>query len=385
MTRPGLAYVVNSLNPGGTERLVVEMGLAFRDEYDLRVYCLDEPGAWAARLREAGVPVVGLWRQPGIDLAMPVVLARHLRAAGTALVHAHQCSPWFYAALARVLYPQPRLLLEEHGRFWPEVDAPWRRRVNRLLINRLTHRFVAVSRDVAERLVRYEGIPARRIEVVYNGVPRAEAPTPSHRHALRASLGIQADEYLVGTVGRLDPIKNLPMLIAAFTEVMASNPKVRGIIVGDGPRRGEMERRVQDAGLSGRVVLTGHRDDARRLVACLDVFVLASYSEGTSMALLEAMSAAVAPVVTAVGGNPELIEDGRCGWVVPSDDASAMARAITAALADPARRTLRGQAAQRRFARRFTLADMLERYRSLYRDMLGEAAAPRAADEVRTA
>lgn len=116
---PSLAYVVNSLNPGGTEKLVAEMSFAFAAEFDIVVLCLDEPGLWANDLRDREIPVHCLWRQPGLDLAMPMRLAEHFRRCHTQIVHAHQCTPWFYAALSRLLYPAPRLLLEEHGRFFP--------------------------------------------------------------------------------------------------------------------------------------------------------------------------------------------------------------------------------------------------------------------------
>jgi sugar transferase (PEP-CTERM/EpsH1 system associated) len=385
MTRPAMAYVVNSLNPGGTERLVVEMGLAFKDEYELQVYCLDDPGAWASRLRQAGVPVFGLWRQPGIDLAVAVALAGRLRAAGTSIIHAHQCSPWFYAALSRMLNPRPRLLLEEHGRFWPEVDRPRRKWVNRMLINRLTHRFVAVSEDVAARLERYEGIPADWIEVVYNGVTQAVATSAGERARLRATLGIADDDVVVGTVGRFDPIKNLPMLVDALGRVCRVHPRARGVLVGDGPQRREIERRVREAGLAGRVVLTGHRDDARALVACFDLFVLASFSEGTSVALLEAMACGLPAAVTAVGGNPELVDHGSSGWVVPSDDVEALARAIGEAVAQPELRQRYGDAAKARCEGRFTMATMLDAYRTLYRQMLDPGAGALASGGASTA
>ena len=166
---PNLAYVVHSLNPGGTEKLIVEMSLAFASEFDVAVMCLDEPGLWAAELRAKGIPVHCLWRQPGLDLAMPVRLANHFRRSNTQIIHAHQCTPWFYAALSRLLHSAPRLLLEEHGRFFPEVQNPKRVFVNRLLVRKLTHRFVAVSSDIRMRLQRYEGLNAERIEVIYNG------------------------------------------------------------------------------------------------------------------------------------------------------------------------------------------------------------------------
>ncbi len=375
MTRPGLAYVVNSLDPGGTERLVVEMGLAFAADFEVHVYTLDGPGAWAALLRQGGVPVIPLGRQPGIDLSVASRLAGHLRRTSARIVHAHQCSPWFYAALSRYLYRPPRLLLEEHGRFWPEPDSPRRRIANRLAIVPMTDRFVAVSEDIARRLVRYEGIPGGRIQVIRNGVTPAEPCCPAERARRRAELGLRPEEFVVGTVGRFDPIKNLPALVDALAEAARLVPALRGVFVGDGPQRGEIESRLRASGLAGRVITIGHREDVRRLVPCFDLFALASLSEGISVALLEAMSAGLPAVVTAVGGNTELVTDGDTGWVVPSDDRGALARAIVAAAADPAERARRGREGGLRFASQFTMTSMLEAYRVLYRELLG--AAPR--------
>lgn len=379
MSRPVLAYIANSLDPGGTERLVVDMGLAFAEDYDVRVWTLDAPGAWASRLRDAGIPVVGLWRQPGIDLAVAGALARDLKAAGAAIVHAHQCSPWFYAALSRLRWAPPRLLLEEHGRFWPEPDRPLRRAVNRALINRLTHRFVAVSGDIATRLVRFEGVPASHVEVIHNGVAPAEPCDALERARRRAALGLAPDDVVIGTIGRFDPVKNLPMLVDALAGAMARQPRLRAVLVGDGPQRVEIEARVLATGFSGRFVLTGHRDDARALVPCFDAFALASVSEGLSVAVLEAMAAGVPVAVTAVGGNTELVEDGCTGWVVPSGDTGALQRAFVAAAADPGGRARLGDAGRRRWEARFSFASMIDAYRGLYRGMLGDGRRPRSA------
>jgi glycosyltransferase involved in cell wall biosynthesis len=371
--RPVIAYVVNSLNPGGTERLVCDMSLAFRDRYEVEVYCLDEPGAWATDLRRAGIRVSCLWRQPGLDLGMPVLLARNFRARGTALVHAHQCTPWFYAALARLLHRRPRLLLEEHGRFFPERDAPLRRLIHRVIARPLTQRFVAVSADIAERLRRYEGLDGAPIEVVYNGVQPAERLDAAARSAQRAALGLTDADFVVGTVGRFDPIKNLPMLVDALKLAWPRVPGLRALLVGDGPVRATLEAQLHAAGLAGPVHLTGFRPDARQLLQCMDLFVLSSFSEGTSMALLEAMAAGVPVAVTRVGGNPECVPGPAFGWVVESGDAGGLAAAIVAAAGDPTGRAGRARAAAERFRAQFTFAGMIDRYDTIYRELLGLA------------
>jgi len=368
--RPALAYVVNSLHPGGTEKLVVEMSLAFTAEFDLRVLCLDEPGLWAGRLREQGIPVHGLWRQPGLDAAMPIKLARHFRQQRTRIVHAHQCTPWFYAALARLLYPVPRLLLEEHGRFFPEVENRKRAWFNRWIVKPLTHRVVAVSEDVRERLRRYEGLQHQAIAVVYNGVAPEPLLDAATRTALRREWGFAAEDFVVGTVGRFDPIKNLPLLVNSLARAGAKASNIRGLLVGDGPELGATRDLIERLRLTDRVRLTGFRDDARTLVQCMDLFVLSSFSEGTSMALLEAMAASVPVVVTAVGGNPEVVTRDQTGWVVPSNSVEALSAALLEAANHPGKRRTLADAGQRRFEERFAFGRMIEMYRQIYREML---------------
>jgi len=371
--RLGLAYVVNSLNPGGTEKLVVEMSRAFARDFGVRVLCLDDPGVWAGELRSDGIPVYSLWRQPGLDLAMPVKLARHFREHGTRIVHAHQSTAWFYSALARLLYPAPRLLFEEHGRFYPEVENGKRAIVNRLLIARLTHRFVAVSEDVRSRLQRYEGLDAKEIEVIYNGVGPAPPVAQGARDTLRREFGFTPACFVVGTVGRFDPIKNLPMLVDGFARASKEIGNLRGLFVGDGPTFAEIRGQLERVGLSKRVHMTGYRDDARTLVQCMDLFVLSSFSEGTSMALLEAIAAGVPVVVTNVGGNPEVIASGETGWVVPSNSVEGLTAAIREVATDASTRGQFAAAGRRRFEERFAFDRMIESYRKQYRTLLSMA------------
>jgi len=371
---PRLAYVVNSLNPGGTEKLVYEMSLAFSKQYELLVVCLDDVGRWGEELRTRGIEVQCVWRQPGMDLSMPRMLARLFRERDVQIVHAHQCTPWFYAALSRIYYPAPRLLLEEHGRFYPEITNRPRALVNRWLIRRLTHRFVAVSDDIRTRLHQYEGLDLDQIEVIYNGVSVQPPLDAAARAALREKLGFAAQDFIVGTVGRFDPIKNLPMLISAIGSATNRVPALRGLLVGDGPEMLRVKQLLAEKGLAERIRLTGFRSDARELVQCMDLFVLSSFSEGTSMALLEAMAAGVAVAVTRVGGNPEIVKSGETGWVVESDAAAQLADAICAAAADDTLRANLAAAGRRRFTENFDFARMLDRYAACYAQLRARAA-----------
>jgi glycosyltransferase involved in cell wall biosynthesis len=363
---------VGSLNPGGAERIVVEMSCESCADYDVEVICLDTPGAWARDLRERGVPVHSLWRQPGFDVSLPGKLENHFRRRGTRIIHAHQCTPWFYAALSRLLYPEPRLLLHEHGRFYPEEENRARAFVNRLLIRRLTHCFVAVSRDIRDRLVRYEGLDPTQIEVIYNGVSEAPALTAVERQTLRREIGFSDNDFVVGTIGRFDPIKNLPMLVSSLEAATRHLDTVRGLIIGDGVAFEQLRGQIAAAGLSERVRLTGYRSDVGRLVQCLDLFVLSSLSEGTSMALLEAMAAGVAVAVTEVGGNPEIVVKAVTGWTVPSGSSEALTAVILDAGRKQEERERLAQAGRQRFQQEFSWARMMSMYRERYRQLLAK-------------
>lgn len=368
--RAHIAYVVHTLNPGGTERLVVDMSLAFSATFRVSVFCLDEPGIWADDLRDRGISVHCLWRQAGLDISVALRLAQYFRETKVNIVHAHQCTPWFYAALSRLRYSAPRLLLEEHGRFHPEEDNRLRRWMNRMLIRRLTHRFVAVSQDIRERLVRYEGLDHKQIEVVYNGVACVPKLSPSVRQNLRKELGFSEKCFVVGSVGRFDKIKNLPMLVEGVSRASSDVPQLQGLLVGDGPEFLSIQSLTEEFEVSERFRFTGFRSDARDLVQCMDLFVLSSFSEGTSMALLEAMSTEVPVAVTAVGGNPEIVEKDVSGWVVPSGAIDSLADVFREAARHLEKSAQFSIAARERFTKYFSFSNMIDSYGEIYDQLL---------------
>lgn len=370
MPRHSIMYVVESLDPGGTERLAIDMALAFAEEYRVIVVCLDRPGQWVDRLRREGVPVYCVRRAPGLDLRTAWRIARLSREHNIELIHAHQCSPWFYSALSRLFHRRPRVLLHEHGRFYPEIFKPARVRVNRLLIRRLSHGFVAVSQDIAHRLAAYEGLDEDQIEVVYNGVSAPRQLTLDERLEMRRSIGIEDASILAGTVGRFDAIKNLPLLLQAFADAHKLVPNLRLLLVGDGEEMSRVRALAAELQVGRQVIFTGYREDAAQLAQCMDLFVLPSFSEGISVSLLEAMGGGVAPIVTDVGGNPEVVEHGTCGWVVPSDHRAALAATLEDAATGTEVRERLACAAARRVDSMFGIDRFLAEFRARYEALL---------------
>ena len=368
-----ITFVVHSLNPGGAERLALDMAIELKKDYNINILCLDEPGTWAERIRENKIFVHSLYREQGIDFTLPYLISRYTKRFNTHIIHAHQTTPWFYSALSRLLNPRPYLLFEEHGRFYPEVLNKKTVLFNKAVINRLTHRVVAVSEDIKNRLAIYEGIPKEKIEVIYNGIKLQGLDRDKSREEKRKGLNLRPDDFIVGSVGRLDPIKNFPMLVLAVKEAIKQIPNLKCVIVGDGPEFCKIKEIVQGHGLTKNIILTGYRKDAATLVSAFDLFILTSFSEGISMAILEAMCMGVPCIATRVGGNPELIEDKVSGWLIESNDYNALSDLICYVFNN--RQLLKeiSESAKIRIKDKFLFQNMIENYKKIYNELILKA------------
>lgn len=365
-----IAYILHSLNLGGTERLAADMSVALKDRFEMHILCLDEPGLWADQVRDQGIPVTCFYRQPGLDMRLPGMIANYARTHHIELYHAHQCTPWFYTGLSRLIYSSPQLLFEEHGRLYPEVLNKKKRLFNHLILQHLTHKVVAVSQDVKERLFSYEGVSKSKTEVVYNGA-RPALPLPMEkRKLLRQRFGFKETDIVAGSIGRLDPIKNYVLFMEGIAQARQLNPALKGIIIGDGPLMNDLTQYIKKQNIEDAFILPGYRHDAASLVGIMDLFVLPSFSEGTSMALLESMAASIPAIVTKVGGNPEIVIHGQTGWVIPSNDLKAMTSALKAATRDRETREYAGLKAQVKFKKTFTFDTMLNSYIKIYRNLI---------------
>jgi glycosyltransferase involved in cell wall biosynthesis len=227
---------------------------------------------------------------------------------------------------------------------------------------------VSVSSRLAERLARDVGFDRRRVRTIRNGVS-TERFGRTVRADARAGLGLFQNTIAVGTVGRLEEVKDHGTLLRAFGLVARQNPRAVLLIAGDGPLRSQLERTVQELGLDARVRFLGHRPDVERVLAALDVFVLSSISEGLSNTILEAMACGVPVVATRVGGADELIVENETGLLAPARQPETLATAIATLVNDEAARLRMGVAAGERARAKFSLAGMLTAYESLYTEL----------------
>jgi glycosyltransferase involved in cell wall biosynthesis len=226
---------------------------------------------------------------------------------------------------------------------------------------------VTVSSELKQHMVA-EGFPTGKVSVIYNGIDVGVMPGRDMRARVRHELGIADDAVVVGTVARLDPVKDLQTLIQAVGHQGAQGAQEARmvlLVIGDGSERARLEASARAAGAGSSVRFLGHREDARDLLAACDVYANSSISEGISLTILEAMAAGLPVVATRAGGTPEIV-DATCGRLVPLRDPKALANALSELAADPALAQTLGREARARVEQHFTLERMVREYRDAY-------------------
>ncbi|MBL4763617.1 MAG: glycosyltransferase [Gammaproteobacteria bacterium] len=369
MTKKHILHVTYDMNIGGTEQVIRNLieGLD-PDQFISSVLCIDgEVGPWGKELQKKGVEHFCLTRKPGFDLNLIKAIRKLIKHHKFDIIHCHQYTPYTYGWFGSIFTNTP-IIFTEHGRFHPDSSSPKRKLINPLLQLR-TAAITAISKATKQALVEFENFNEQKIDVIYNGIEDTVV-TPSA--SLRTELGINSDDIVFGTISRLDPIKNQTMMLRAFKQAKDANNKLRLLIVGDGPSKKELHDLTKELELTDSVIFTGFQPNPQAYLALMDVFLLPSFSEGTSMTLLEAMSFSIPSIATSVGGTPEILKHQSTGILSESDDTNELTQAMTALTEDPTLRVEYGKNARNRYETKFPLAVMTKNYQILYNRVLSE-------------
>lgn len=367
--RRKVAHITFDMRIGGAEQVIYHL-VRHTDpaKYDSRVLCIDSPpGPFGHALQRAGIEIKSFTRRPGFDTALIRHLRTYIKTHDIDILHCHQYTPYVYGVLSAVR-TRTKVVYTEHGRFYPD-----RRKLKRILVNPLlsliTDRITAISDATRSALVRYENFPRNRIQVIYNGLDDARFSGTRNGH-VRTLVGLPPNARVLGTVARLDPIKNHAMMLRALKRICQALPDTYLVIVGDGPERENLQTLAAQLDVSKNIIMTGFRENIEEYYSMMDVFLLTSFSEGTAMTLLEAMAAGLPAIVTDVGGNQEIIQDGDNGLVVASGDDHTLAEKVLSLLQDEEQAQTMGRAARQRYLTHFTVNKMTRSYQQLYDDLL---------------
>ena len=322
--------------------------------YRMHAWFLAGAGPLVRALQQAGVEAAALdWWRGARDPVGAWRFWRKLRYQNFAIVQLHfggRSVVWLARAATRA-----RIIRHLHGRILePRGLTPAN------FSARGADAVVAVSQAVASRVV--DG----RARLIYAGL----SVPPGNPSALRRH---DTSEVILGTAGRLVELKGIEYLLRAAAALRQEFPALRVEIAGSGPYREKLEEAVTRAGLGEQVKFLGWIDDLTSVLPRWDAFVMPSLEEGFPIAALDAMAAGLPVVATSVGGIPELIEDGKTGWLVPPRDAEALTSRLRLLLSNPELRLSMGAAGYARVRDHFSAAQMAGSFAQLYDELLGSA------------
>ncbi len=363
-------HLITELSSGGAQTLLRDLTTLLDGErYAHRVACLYQGDTPLAReLAGRGVPVTdlrlsGRWPFPALWR-----LYRLLRRERPQIVHGWLFHANLVVRLVARLAGVPVVVTSRHS-----IAVGGRARERLLAATTwLDDGVVAVSEAVRRAEIDAAGAPPGKVHVIRNSVAMEIFADPSgeRRRRTRQALGVDDGTLLVGSVGRMHPVKGFDLLIDAFARVRERLPHSLLVLAGDGAIRRELEQQVQERGLAKSVRFLGDRRDVPDLLAAFDLFVLASRQEAFGIVLTEAMAAQRPVVATAVGGTPEVVLDGETGLLVPPEDPAALAAAIERLLGDEPLRDRLVQAAYARVCEHFSAAKAVAAYERIYSELL---------------
>lgn len=370
MKHPRVLFVLPSLiSSGGAEQLVYRMiQRMLKNQLRPAVCCLDHVGDLGAQLEQAGIKVYCRQQRYPYDIGLILWLRTIIKEEQIDVVHAHMYAAFEYSVPAAFISGTAKVIYTVHGRLHPECK-PWTRRLLYPLWSAAAAQLVSISKKTKDAMVQYDFHPEKKIRVIYNGIEFKPAGDAMALQAMRASLGIKEQQHIVGAVARLEDIKNIPMMFRAIKRVLAEYPETYLLLAGEGSKLDSLQQYAQELGIAGRVIFLGQRHDLHIIYPLFDVFLLSSFTEGVSVSLLEAMSYGIPAVATDVGGNPEVVEAGETGFLVPSDDDAAMAANILELLNSKKLADKLGENGKKRVEQHFSFDGMMSEYMELYHSL----------------
>lgn len=364
MSQKLVFHLIYRFDVGGLETVLVNLinSLPTENFKHVIVSLTDSSEQMKSRIHVNNVDVVELHKSPGNDFSIYLKLWKLFRQYHPQIVHSYNIATLEYQFVA-FLAGIPSRIHAEHGRDIFDLDGSNKKyQILRRVLNPFIHYWIPVSQELANWLKNTVKIPEKKIKLIYNGID-LNFYQPVSRS--------QKDIFTIGTVGRAVPVKNQLMLIQAVEFLLKQHPnlhkKLRLIIVGDGELLPKLQAYIYENQLQKNIELLGERNDIYEILKTIDLFVLPSLAEGIALTLLEAMASGLPIIATNVGGNPELIEPGENGQLIPSQNTQALANSILCYLNDFSRYEKQGIISRKKVETHFSLQTMTQSYLDIYK------------------
>tara|TARA_R110002049_G_scaffold252264_1_gene427105 strand:+ start:238772 stop:239968 length:1197 start_codon:yes stop_codon:yes gene_type:complete len=376
---PLIAHILYRFAVGGLENGVVNLiNNIPEDRYRHVIISLTDTTDFKQRVNRKDVEVYCLNKKPGHDIGLYFRLWKLLRKLKPDITHTRNLAALEMVAIC-MLAGVKRRVHSEHGWGMSDLDGENRKyRLLRKAMSVIVHRYIGLSKHIVDYLNQDAGIPLKKLTQIYNGVDADRFSQSQHKLPELSAYPdgfIQQDSIVIGTVGRMEPVKDQLTLVDAFIQLVKYSQqnlqnKVRLVVIGDGELRSQAQAKLDEAGISSQAWLPGSRDDVNSLMRRMDIFVLPSRNEGISNTILEAMATGLPVVATRVGGNPELVIEDKTGVLVPSNDSEKMRQALSKYVENSDKRQADGQAAREVIAKQFRLEHMVNNYLAVYDDIM---------------
>jgi sugar transferase (PEP-CTERM/EpsH1 system associated) len=371
--KPLVAHIIYRLDTGGMENGLVNLINNMSDEFcSHAIICLTGFTDFRRRIQKSDVRIYALNKEPGHDLGVHFRLWKLLRNIRPDIVHTRNLAALEMNIVALLAGVRARIH-GEHGRDIYDLDGSnWKYRLVRRLCQYFVNRYITVSKDLYHWLVKDIGIPECKVTQIYNGVDTQQFISVNRDQCReKYPQGFNSsNNFIIGTVGRLQPVKNQQYLIKALAGVLRFNPELasylRVVVVGDGDCMQQLRDLAEAEGVVQFCWFSGDRSDVPALLGGFDLFVLPSMAEGISNTILEAMAMGLPVIATDVGGNPELVEKNLTGMLIGVDQTDELKSALLQYVRNSALRELHGINARNRVVRTFSLENMVGSYRMIY-------------------
>lgn len=366
---PTVMHLIDTAGPGGAETVFAQLAHRMGERATTTLTVIPREDWLSGQLRSLSIEPLILPARGSLNIKYLRQLIKVARGHRVRLIHTHLLGSAIYGALVGLLTRTP-VIAVLHGptdlRSLGRLAA-----LKRWLLVHACSEVVAVSTSTRDALLEF-GVPSESVTLIRNGVD-TDYYSPGHATELRAELGLQPGDLLIGAVGNIRKPKAYEVLLRAAATVLERAPHCHFAIVGQGDAQqlAPLEELRQSLGISAHCHFLGFRKSTPALYRNFDAFVSSSRSEGLSLAFLEAMATGLPVVATRSGGPQEVIEPDESGVLVPIEDPDALAQALLATLANPEKRARLGAAARARVVEAFSLDAVLRQYAQLYEKLLG--------------
>jgi len=344
------------------------------DELELSAI-LYNSGLLAERLKAIGIPVRIIEEKDNNPFKLLRKTKRILATQHFHLLHTHRYKENFLGSLAARMIGMKHVVCTVHGMPEPfrglkNIKSSFYSFLDRQISRFLLEKIIAVSEDIRNTLSKK--ISEEKLITVHNGIDLNRLQLTRNRLEVRKSLVLSDDLFVIGSVGRMMPVKGYKYLLEAFKIMLEKRSALRLVLVGDGPERGPLEEYAKQLEISKYIIFVGFQPDVAEVINIMDIFVLSSLHEGISISLLESLALGVPVVVTDVGGNPEVVEEGRHGYFVPPRNPQELARTCMELLGDTEKRRIFGEKGKMHIRQNFSKEAMAKKTRRIYIDLLNQ-------------